>query len=228
LTRPQYYATITLPGKKGIDSNLLSGNYRYAYSSASTIDIVRNQGLLYISGSSSDDNPERERQYNITVDIMRAVYMGKLGDPRYSYSDYLFVDNNHVSSVSMRPISAASNGGTVNISEATKAIWDHIKNYHQPVVVVVDSKKQAGNTAKTSNAVPTLHYIVIRGISEESAGGIRRFWIHDPGAYSDVSYSESDLRKLMALPYNTPAWVYNYGYQKVGSDPAYILTVQGD
>jgi hypothetical protein len=45
---------------------------------------------------------------------------------------------------------------------------------------------------------------------------------------SGLSYNESDLRKLIALPTNTPAWVQKYGNQKVGSEPAYILTVQGD
>jgi hypothetical protein len=159
----------------------------------------------------------------------KAVYMGKLGNPNYFYSDYIFMDNHHVTSVSMRPVSAMSLGSTTKLSEATKAIWDHINSYHQPVVVVVDSNKQAGNTTRTSNAVPTLHYIVIKGIVEETSGGTRYFYVHDPDTFlNDLKYNESDLRKLMALPYNTPAWVYNYGYKKAGTDPAYILTVQGD
>jgi hypothetical protein len=70
---------------------------------------------------------------------------------------------------------------------------------------------------------------VIRGIYEDSSGGIKHFYAHDPYTYiNDLQYSEQDLRKLIALPDNTPEWVQKYRDQRVGSDPAYILTVQGD
>jgi hypothetical protein len=129
----------------------------------------------------------------------------------------------------MQPISAASNGATKGLSNATKAIWDHVNNYHQPVVVVVDSNKQAYDQALSSSIEPTLHYVVIKGISDNTSG-TRYFTVYDPAlAYTEgVTFTESNLRKLIALPHNTPVWVEKYGNQKVGYDPAYILTVQGD
>jgi hypothetical protein len=213
---------------KTIDDNLLNGKYGYVYEDRK-IDVLGNKGLLYIKNGITDTAANRASQYNNTVDILKGVYTGKLGDPKNSSSDNIFLDSHHVSSVSMQPISAVSLGSTAKLSEATKAIWNHINNYHQPVVVVVDSNKQIGNSVKTSTVEPTLHYIVIKGIYEDSSGGTRHFLIHDPSYFmTDYEYNEVALRQLIALPYNTPAWVYNYGYQTVGAEPAYILTVQGD
>jgi hypothetical protein len=96
------------------------------------------------------------------------------------------------------------------------------------VVVVVDSNKQRGRNIITSSSPPTLHFVVITGINETTAGGARRFFINDPAVYySDLSYSETDLRYLIALPY-FHGWSYSYGNQQVGQYPAYILKVQGD
>jgi hypothetical protein len=212
---------------KTIDDNLLNGKYGYVYTDRK-IDVLANKGLLYINRSLIDNDTNRAAQYNNTVDIMRAIYLGRLGGPNNYSSDNIFFDSHHVSSVSMQPISAATNNYTKGMSNATKAIWDHVNNYHQPAVVVVDSNKQDGNTTRASYIEPTLHQLVIRGIYEESSGGTRRFYVYDPAIYRDRIYSESDLRKLIALPYNTPAWIERYGNQKVGYEPAYILTVQGD
>jgi hypothetical protein len=156
---------------------------------------------------------------------------GLLGDPSKSISDNISWDRGHVSGVSMRPISASLKSGKAKISDATEAIWNHIRDYQQPVVVVVDSNKQNGVYVVTSTIPPTLHYIVIKGIYEDKSGGKRNFLIHDPGNYfnNSLSYSEDNLRTLIALPGNAPAWVYDYGSQTQGSvDPAYILMVQGD
>jgi hypothetical protein len=212
---------------KKIDDYLLNGEYG---STIKRVDVLANQGLLYIDMNLSDTAKNWESQYVSTVGILEGVYTGKLGGIR-SKSDSVSVGSQYVTSVSMRPISASLKSGNKEISEATKAIWDHIKNYRQPVVVVVDSNKQLpySNNVQSSWDNPTLHYIVIKGISEDSSGGTRHFVIYDPMFYSEnTKYTEANLRKLMALPDNTPAWVYKYGYREVGSDPAYILTVQGD
>jgi hypothetical protein len=210
---------------KKIDGYLLNGRYG---STIKRVDVLANQGLLYVDSSLSDNATNWSSQYNTTVGILEGVYTGKLGGIQ-SQADAVHLDNRHVTGVSMRPISASLKSGSKEISDATKAIWNHIKDYRQPVVVVVDSNKQVGNIVRMSSNIPTLHYIVIRGISEDSSGGTRYFYAYDPFIYiNDLKYSESDLRKLIALPDNTLAWVYKYGNQKVGSDPAYILTVQGD
>jgi hypothetical protein len=129
----------------------------------------------------------------------------------------------------MQPISARLKNTTREMSDATIAIWNYIKNYRQPVVVVVDSNKRSGRSVIDSQKIPVLHYIVIKGISETTSGGKRNFMVNDSAVYyDDLTYSESDLRKLIAMPANAPEWVYKYGNQKVGLDPAYILTVQGD
>ncbi|MDR0628163.1 MAG: hypothetical protein LBG24_00670 [Treponema sp.] len=111
------------------------------------------------------------------------------------------------------------------------AIWDHINNYRQPVVVVVDSNKQnLGNGIRNSSGSLTLHYIVIRGIKEDSSG-IRYFLVYDPGYYSrNFEYTEDQLVYLMGM-YGAPEWVYRYGKDTIvpyGDMPAYMLTVYGD
>jgi hypothetical protein len=122
------------------------------------------------------------------------------------------------------------------ISTATKAVWDHINTYNQPVVVIVDSNKQVlGGGTKPSSSAPFLHYIVIRGINENSSGGTRRFSVHDPlDPTYPLVYTEEELRSIMVLSSvgTNPTWVYEYGSNVVDPgyrrDPAYILTVQGD
>jgi hypothetical protein len=181
-----------------------------------------NQGVLYIS---SDSAPA---QYYYTTDITGHIYRGILGN---GTPDGITNDYKHVSSVTMEPFSAVNNSNATEKSAATKAIWDHIKTYKQPVVVVVDSNKQgAGNNVAPSSSQPTLHYIVIKGIKEGSAGGIRYFMAFDPAVYlNTLEYTEENLRSLIALPQNTkPEWVYRYGKDITGNDPAYIIKVQGD
>jgi hypothetical protein len=130
----------------------------------------------------------------------------------------------------MDPVNAVHNYAVTGKSAATKAIWDHIKANKQPVVVVDSNKQGGGNRVRTSSIRPTLHYIVIRGIREDRAGGTRYFMVYDPAVYSSaLEYTEEDLRSLIALPGNTyPPWVYNYGQYITGGDPAYIIKVQGD
>jgi hypothetical protein len=89
--------------------------------------------------------------------------------------------------------------------------------------------KQVSGGVTTTTIPPTLHYIVIKGIFEESSGGIRHFDVHDPDTYTNSTDSEAGLRTLIAMPDNAPVWVYDYGSQTTGSvNPAYILMVQGD
>jgi hypothetical protein len=211
---------------KQIDKYLQAGDYG---SNGKKVDVLTNQGLVYINSSLSNNAANWISQYNSTADILAGIYTGKLGGPGGA-SDFISLDNRHISSVSMQPISAKLKSGTTEISDATKAIWNHIKNNRQPVVVIVNSNKISGYSIQESWDIPRLHYIVIRGVYEEDrSGGIRRFMVYDPASYlRNLSYTEADLRKLMALPDNTPEWVYKYGNQKTGENPAYILMVQGD
>jgi hypothetical protein len=204
---------------KRIDDKLLSGYYGYYYNNRK-IDVLTNKGLLYINQDLNDT-----QQFDVTTNIVRGVYTGTSGDDPLSSSirknsDAVSVDNGHVTNVSI---------WTANAVDVTNSIWNHIKNNRQPAVVVVDSNKQDYDKVLASTKEPILHYIVIRGIYESSSGGTRNFLIYDPSAYyANLSYSEDNLRKLIAMPYNTPAWVYNYGNPITGSNPAYGLTVQGD
>jgi hypothetical protein len=202
-----------------IDTNLQNGRYGI---SSRQVDVLVNHGLLYI-GYGTD-----AEQYWSTVEILSGVYRGKL---RGRDSDGVFNDNRHVSDASMGLVSVSEDiFATKKLSEATKAIWDHINNYRQPVVVVVDSNKQdSGGTIRNSSGTLTLHYIVIRGIKETS--GIRYFLVYDPGNdFTKIEYTENQLMYLMGM-YGAPEWVYRYGRDTIvprGDMPAYMLTVQGD
>lgn len=213
------YQTVDTAMKR-IDDNLKLGYYGF---NAPKVDVLTNKGLLYINPNLSSINPyDATAQFDVTAAILRGVYTGTSGDPLNARknSDAISFDKGHVTGVMMWATGAQN---------ATSSIWNHIKNNHQPAVVVVDSNKQVANKVISSPNEPTLHYIVIMGISEESPGGTRYFSVYNPGIYiGGLKYSEQDLQKLIALPRNTPAWVYYYGNPIVGSDPAYVLTVQGD
>jgi hypothetical protein len=177
-----------------------------------------------------------EVKYNTTVAILKDVYVGITGRVNGNTIYDGAVDKGHVQSVTMGPRTAQI--GVVN--SATQAIWDHINTYNEPVVVVVDSNKQLANGTVVSSSFipniqnspnhPTLHYLVIRGIQEDSAGGTRRFSVYDPAnrARRPLLYTEEDLRTVMDLPWNTwPKWVYDYPQMQGYHYPAYILKVQG-
>jgi hypothetical protein len=188
------------------------------------VDVATNLGLLYI------DNGIKEQQYSDTVDILKGIYTGSL---RTGISDFIYNDKHHVSSVTMGPVNATRDTALTNrISAATKAIWDHINTYRQPVVIVVDLNKQtSGSGVLTSTIRPALHYIVVKGLREVNS--IRYFSVYDPWQFLDkLEYTEENLLKLKALPSNTkPEWVYDYGIENVNPKwgiPAYILKVQGD
>jgi hypothetical protein len=210
-----------------IDANLKNGWYGSGGNKVDVAYLLR--GLLY-TGSGSD-----WKDYSITADILRGVYRGRLRGSDYD-KDNISNDYGHVTSVSMGPLSAYKDiFATKEISAATKEIWDHINTGGQPVVIVVDSNKQRqGGGINLSSVDPILHYIVIRGIKEDSSGGIRRFSVHDPGDPTyPLEYTEDQLLYLMALTGGTnPPWVYAYGTAVVDPvyrrDPAYILTVEGD
>jgi hypothetical protein len=194
---------------KKIDENLQQGQYG---NYGKQVDVYANHGLLYLGRESIDE------QYSYTTDILKGVFTGKLrsvNDTAFNYG--------YVKSVTMGVMSATI--GTSN--SATKAIWDHINTYNEPVVVVVDSNKQ--NNINTQNyTAPTLHYIVIMGIREASSGGTRYFSVYDPANNSSypIQYTEANLRYFMEMPSNAPEWVYWYGMRQA-NPPAYILKVKG-
>ena len=209
-----------------IDTNLQYGWYGKG---GNKVDVTNfSRGLVY-TGSGYN-----WKDYDITTDILRGVYRGRLWGNDYD-KDNLSNDRGHVTNVSMEIL-----GGYENIlvkkeiSAATKAVWDHITTYNQPVVVLVDSNKQRlGGGIRNSSASPNIHYIEIRGIKEASSG-TRYFYAYDPGdTVYPLEYTEAELRFIMALSGTTdPTWVYDYGRDVADPlyrrEPAYILKVQGD
>ncbi|MDR2634121.1 MAG: hypothetical protein LBC51_10970 [Treponema sp.] len=211
---------------KTIDTNLQYGWYGSGGKKVYVTNFSR--GLVY-TGSASNG-----QDFAITTDILRGVYRGRLWGHEYD-KDNISNDRGHVTDVSMEIL-----GGYEDIlvkkeiSAATKAVWDHITTYNQPVVVLVDSNKQKpGGSIIRSSASPILHYIVIRGIKETSSG-TRYFYAYDPGDPDyPLEYTEAELRYIMALSGTTnPRWVYDYGRDVADPlyrrEPAYILKVQGD
>jgi hypothetical protein len=194
-----------------MDSNLQRGTYLFG----APLDVVRNNGLLYL-----DSFDSRSTQWSKTVSILSKLYTAK-------GTDGVFFDKGHVSSVEAKILSA---------NNATEVIWNHIKNERQPVVIVIDSEirydvdKQKSLPLSYRRKTPTLHYNVVMGIKESS--GTRGFLVYDPAIMTNeyyFYYTESQLRILMALPSNTPAWVYEYPRDSLSIyDPCYILLVRGD
>ncbi|MDR2052502.1 MAG: hypothetical protein LBP80_03730 [Treponema sp.] len=178
------------------------------------VDLAVNKGLLYISSDS------RKVQYDNTVKILQALYTAKRNDG-------ITNDSNHVSGSTFKVLDASS-------SAATDAIWNHINNYRQPVVVVIDSNirdyVQSYGVAPASRSPPTLHYVVVYGI--KNTGGTRIFTFYDPAGYGNGTsrnYDDRQLSALMLMPSNSPAWVYQYPASDLNRPyPAYILLVQGD
>jgi hypothetical protein len=188
------------------------------YYAGNKVNVWANKGLLYISPNYESN----EIQYNKSTAVLRSLYTAK-------NSDNVFYENGHVSGVTFNILHTDSDA-------ATNAIWNHINNNRQPVIIVIDSNVmdyvQQNGTAPPDNSrlVPFLHYVVVRGIKNT---GRRIFSIYDPGAFNPNlqirEYSESELRILMSLPRNTSAWVYQYPSRSLGiSDPGYVLSVQGD
>jgi hypothetical protein len=195
---------------KRMDENLKNRNYANL-----SVDLAANQGLLYISSSVG-----RKAQYDNTVKILQALYTAKK-------KDGLFNDNNHVSGVTVNVLDASS-------SAATDAIWNHINNYRQPVVILIDSSIQdyveRYDVPPNPRGPPTLHYVVVYGIKNTS--GTKTFTFYDLagiGGFASRSFRDRQLSALMLMPSNSPAWVYQYPASDLGrSYPAYILLVQGD
>jgi hypothetical protein len=194
---------------KKMDDNL---NYWGTYAGL-RMDVYANRGLLYISSDS------KKVQYNNTVKILQALYTAKR-------TDGIFCDNNHVSGVTVKVLDASS-------SAAADAIWNHINNYRQPVVVVIDSNIRdyvgVNSVAPSPRSPPILHYAVVYGIKNIS--GTRMFTFYDPAGFGNrVSreYSDRQLSTLMLMPSNSPSWVYQYPASDLSIGyPAYILLVQG-
>lgn len=214
------YPTVDTEMKK-IDDKLKSGSYGYNYYGSNSIDlkvdVLTNKGLFYVNSRLSD-----MQQFTITTEILRSVFLGTPGTLMTNSKnlDNIPFDKGHVNDVYIRADKP---------TDATTIIWDHINKKHQPVVVAVDSNKQLVNTVVNSVSPPVLHYLVIRGISQESPAKDKYFYVHDPNAYiGDLKYTEQELQKLMAMPSSAPAWVYKYGERITWTDPAYTLAVEGD
>ena len=143
---------------RSMDVNLLNG---YTSGTDHSIDVVRNQGLFY---ANFYDNAAT--QYNKTIRVINDIYT--------KYNDGI-IHRRHVTSVDAAVASAAQTPDT---------IWNHIKNYNQPVVVVIDSNisahMQNNDTPPSTRGTPTLHYVVIRGIREQTQGGTKYFSVYDP------------------------------------------------
>ena len=107
---------------------------------------------------------------------------------------------------------------------AKEEIWEHIKNKHQPVVVVMDSNnvyelyhpEYYSVSGMTDN--PTLHYEVIVGIYQDSSCE-RYFYVYDPWNY-DQEYRgleqahkcrvDDFINSMTVNSHVKPRWVYEY------------------
>jgi hypothetical protein len=210
-----------------MDNNTRNGYYNdgetFAYYE---IDVAASsRGLVYSKAVDDTDN------YNITTRVLRGLYKGKFYGS--NSKDTVTNDNGHVSNV-LIDVHDGSRNAILNdgLTFASKAIWDHILNYNQPVVVLVDSNKQKpGGGIQPSSSKPTLHYIVVMGIKEEAAGGTRHFFVHDPADPKvPLDYTENDLLSIMVMDNITnPDWVYWYPRMYKGINyPVYILMAEGD
>jgi hypothetical protein len=204
---------------KQMDQNLLNAN-KYGYSANFSangwigypyIDIITNHGLFYV-----DIYELEQLQYMKTIRVISNLYTA-------GSTDGVWNDNGKVSNVNITVASA---------SQTTGIIWDHINNYKQPVVVVVDSDisiyMQTHDTPPYNRTNSTLHYVVIKGIRENS-NGTRYFSIYDPATPGTIEYTEIQLRGLIEMPSILPAWVYSYPRYNLGiPEPSYRLLVYGD
>jgi hypothetical protein len=166
--------------------------------------------LLYINPYES-----REIQYKKSIGILNDIYTKRGSDG--------IPDTYRVHSV---------DAGVKNASQAIDEIWDHIKFYKQPVVVVVDSNIMEYMTKNpvppSVRGVPTLHYIVIIGMRESQSSFIKYFSIYDPDTPGIVEYTSTQFKGLITMPANTPEWVYNYPKNDLWIyEPCYRLLIFG-
>jgi hypothetical protein len=166
----------------------------------------------------------------IDENLQDSKYAGLRVDVSANRDDGIFYDNNHVSGVTVNILSTGTGA-------ATNAIWNHIKNNRQPVVILIGSSViqnvQTNGQAPTNRGMPILHYVVMYGTKE--VNGIKRFIFYDPAAIDNIpsrDLNEHQLCELMRMPPTQITgykWVYDYpSWDLRISDPAYILLVQGD
>lgn len=157
----------------------------------------------------------RENQYKKSIAILNDIYTARGSDGIH--------DSYRVTGV---------DAGVRMASQTIDTIWDHINTFKQPIVVVVDSNIIAymknHNTPPAIRSVPTLHYIVIRGIRESSIW-TRYFSVYDPDISGIIEYTSTQLQGLITMPANTPEWVYAYPQNELWiSDPCYRVLVYGN
>ena len=247
LTAPALYSKNTDRNYPYID-NTIRQIYKYLQEGkygGYRVDVCdNNRGLIYI-----DPSLTVQEQYDTTVKILTELYIGKV-----SLGIINDLINNGV--LDKTSIDTKSNMSSIAVEvlsapDAADAIWDHINKNKEPVVVVIDSNKQDDygkydSTKNTPDPIsgkipdPTLHYILVRGIREN--GSTRYFSVYDQWGHIDsatnpvvanekpIEHEEKDLVALMALPANTPAWLFAYwtGKHPNTTDlPAFILKVNG-
>ncbi len=181
------------------------------------IDVIANHGLLYVNPYVSD-----KTQYERTDELLRDMYYRIEYFPYEGGWDYEIFP---VKSVYL---------GCINIQiypadQVVNKIWEHINNYWEPVVTIIDSNKIGTVLSRDiydGSAATTLHYNVVIGIKERD--GTRYFIVYDPiRRYNKREYKVDDYKWMMTIPPDVSgSWVYDYPYYDKGIDePCYVMTV---
>lgn len=174
------------------------------------LDIAQN-GLLYV-GSKSD-------YFEETKNLLYRLYTRN--DFISTYPWYNIRNQDNIYDCTLR---------VEKSTDVMDIIWNHIKQTKKPVITIIDSSKigESENSWKSLGLRPVLHYNVIYGISETHRE--RTFHIYDPilNDSDGTPYTESEYRWMLALPRNTPFWLYSYtAYRRWFkiTDPCYIMTI---
>lgn len=168
------------------------------------VDVVKNEGLLYLP----DWGENNETCFLETEKILEKLYTS---NNFLSYTRVLEQDNVHSCRIQV-----------VDEEDVIDKIWNHITTYKEPVVTIIDSNKLDN---LNSWAQPILHYNVVYGIKKEN--NRKKLLVYDPlQEYKKRTYAPDEYKQMMSLPYDTPAWLYDYGVECGVFDPCYIMTIK--